>query len=260
MNSDELNTIAWNKEVKRNNYWTRPVTKEAIEEARKGNLTLPFLVDKPMRKDWIDQLGNEVLLVGAGGGQQAPLLSAYGKKVTLVDISEMQLKQDEFVKKRDNLTFDIIQGSMSERLNFNANSFDSVVNPVSINFIKNPKYFYEEVKRVLKPNGIFITAFANPALYMFSPKALEKGKQIGGKTLGGQGTLAYDSLVANAGHFSVGKYITTVYTPFAQILDANGVSHEGVGCIPDIPVEFDKAQFDLGHDLRLAAAFDYINQ
>ena len=176
MNSDELNTIAWNKEVKRNNYWTRPVTKEAIEEARKGNLTLPFLVDKPMRKDSIDQLGNEVLLVGAGGGQQAPLLSAYGKKVTLVDISEMQLKQDEFVKKRDNLTFDIIQGSMSERLNFNANSFDSVVNPVSINFIKNPKYFYEEVKRVLKPNGIFITAFANPALYMFSPKALEKGK------------------------------------------------------------------------------------
>lgn len=91
-------------------------------------------------------------------------------------------------------------------------------------------------------------------------KALEKGKQIGGKTLGGQGTLAYDSLVANAGQFSVGKYITTVYTPFAQILDANGVSHEGVGCIPDIPVEFDKAQFDLGHDLRLAAAFDYINQ
>lgn len=91
-------------------------------------------------------------------------------------------------------------------------------------------------------------------------KALEKGKQIGGKTLGGQGTLTYDSLVANAGQFSVGKYITTVYTPFAQILDANGVSHEGVGCIPDIPVEFDKAQFDLGHDLRLAAAFDYINQ
>lgn len=90
-------------------------------------------------------------------------------------------------------------------------------------------------------------------------KALEKGKQIGGKTLGGQGTLAYDSLVANAGQFSVGKYITTVYTPFAQILDANGISHEGIGLIPDIPVEFDKSSFENGNDLRLAAAFDYIN-
>lgn len=91
-------------------------------------------------------------------------------------------------------------------------------------------------------------------------KALEKGKQIGGKTLGGQGTLAYDSLVANAGQFSVGKYITTVYTPFAQILDANGVSHEGVGCIPDIPVDFDLGSFNAGNDLRLYKAFEYIRE
>lgn len=91
-------------------------------------------------------------------------------------------------------------------------------------------------------------------------KALEKGKQIGGKTLGGQGTLAYDSLVANAGQFSVGKYITTVYTPFAQILDANGVSHEGVGCIPDISVDFDLGSFNAGNDLRLYKAFEYIRE
>lgn len=91
-------------------------------------------------------------------------------------------------------------------------------------------------------------------------KALEKGKQIGGKTLGGQGTLAYDSLVANAGQFSVGGYIKTVYTPFAQILDANGVSHEGVGCIPDIPVDFNLGSFNAGNDLRLYKAFEYIRE
>ena len=91
-------------------------------------------------------------------------------------------------------------------------------------------------------------------------KAFDKGKQVGGKTLGGQGTLAYDSLVVNAGQFSIGNYIKSVYTPFAQVLDANGVSHEGIGCIPDINVAFNLEKFKNGIDERLEASFNYIKE
>ncbi|MDD7255057.1 class I SAM-dependent methyltransferase [Bullifex porci] len=175
-NNEELNKAAWNSEVIKHNYWTKAVSQEQIEKAKNKDLTLPFLITKPMKQEWINELGNKLLLAAAGGGQQAPLLSAYGKDVTLIDISDLQLKQDKYVKQRDKLSFKIIQGSISESLPFEANSFDGVINPVSINFIKSPLPFYKEVHRVLKLGGAFITAFANPALYMFDVNKLEKGK------------------------------------------------------------------------------------
>lgn len=176
LKNEERNKRAWNQEVLNHNYWTKAVSEEQIQKAKNKELSLPFLIDKPMRQDWLDSLGNKLLLAASGGGQQAPLLSAYGKDVTLIDISDLQLKQDEYVKKRDNLDFKIIQGSISEALPFEDNFFDGVINPVSINFIKSPIIFYHEVYRVLKKGGIFITAFANPALYMFDVKKLEKGR------------------------------------------------------------------------------------
>ena len=176
LKNDVLNKNAWNKEVIKHNYWTKAVSEDEIQKARNKELSLPLLITKPMKQDWLDSLGNKLLLAASGGGQQAPLLSAYGKDVTLIDISDLQLKQDEYVKERDNLDYKIIQGSISEPLPFKDNSFDGVINPVSINFIKTPILFYHEVYRVLKKGGCFITAFANPALYMFDIKKLEKGK------------------------------------------------------------------------------------
>lgn len=167
-NNEELNKSAWNSEVIKHNYWTKAVSQEQIEKAKNKDLTLPFLITKSMKQEWVNELGNKLLLAAAGGGQQAPLLSAYGKDVTLIDISDLQLKQDEYVKQRDKLSFKIMQGSISDPLPFEANSFDGVINPVSINFIKSPLPFYKEVHRVLKIGGAFITAFANPALYILS--------------------------------------------------------------------------------------------
>ena len=95
---------------------------------------------------------------------------------------------------------------------------------------------------------------------VFLVKTLEKGGQVGGKTLGGTGTLSGDMLTANSGTFSVGDYITSVYTPYGNIRDVNHVSYEGIGLKPDAgyEVKFNLTSFEGGKDARLEKAFEWI--
>lgn len=176
MNTDELNSAAWDEEVRRGSWWSREVSMEETERARQGILELPFLPDRALPAKWLEMTGNKVLLLGSGGGQQGPLLSAYGKDVTVMDISAEQLKKDEDAARRDSLDLKTVRASMSDPFPFSSGEFDTCINPVSVNFIKDPLPMYAEVRRVLKSGGTFMTAFANPALYMFDVKGLERGK------------------------------------------------------------------------------------
>lgn len=111
-----------------------------------------------------------------------------------------------------------------------------------------------------KPFAVITNCFSvsNAEMTVFLAKSMPKGCQIGSTTFGGQGTLGSSFLELNAGQFTVGKYISQVYTPFAQIVDINGVSHEGKGCIPDIKVDFNLEDFQNGIDNRLQEAFDWV--
>ncbi|MGN0906811.1 MAG: class I SAM-dependent methyltransferase [Bullifex sp.] len=176
MDTDTANSAAWDEEVRRGSWWSREVTAEETSLAEKGKLSLPFLPDKALPETWLEKIGEKVLLLASGGGQQGPLLSAYGKNVTVMDISAEQLKHDEEVAMRDGLSLKTVRSSMAKPFPFADEAFDTCINPVSVNFIKDPLFMYREVRRVLKKGGYFMTAFANPALYMFDVKGLEKGK------------------------------------------------------------------------------------
>ena len=54
-------------------------------------------------------------------------------------------------------------------------SFDMVFNPLSIAFIPDVLPVYREVARVLKPGGIFLTAFTKPVYNLFDIMLVEKG-------------------------------------------------------------------------------------
>ncbi|MCY8527410.1 SAM-dependent methyltransferase, partial [Bacillus atrophaeus] len=56
--------------------------------------------------------GLKVLCLAAGGGQQGPILAAAGADVTILDNSEKQLQQDQYVAERDGLTLHTVKGSM----------------------------------------------------------------------------------------------------------------------------------------------------
>ena len=101
---------------------------------------------------------------------------------------------------------------------------------------------------------------SNGEITVLMVNSLPNGGQTGGVTIGANGTLAGDILTYNSGKFSVGKYITSVYTPYGNIRDTNHVSYEGKGLTPDKGYEenFNFDAFFEGKDPRLVKAFEWI--
>lgn len=102
---------------------------------------------------------------------------------------------------------------------------------------------------------------SNGEMTVFMVKALANGGQVGGRTKGANGTLEGNILSTNSGQFSIGNYITSVYTPYGNIRDTAHVSYEGKGLTPDegYEKEFNYLEFLQGTDARLMKAFEWIN-
>lgn len=174
----DINRIAWNEEVKRGNYWSRIAKPEEIESARNGNPEIMITPDSFIPFSWIEGTkGKKILLLAGSGGQQTPIMSAYGADVTTVDQSDGQLGQDTIALERYGLKAELIQADIRQT-GLLSQSFDYVINPVSLNFIENLTPAYEEVYRVLKPNGLFLFGIANPILYTFDEKCQERKLKI----------------------------------------------------------------------------------
>lgn len=103
-------------------------------------------------------------------------------------------------------------------------------------------------------------SISNAEMTALLAKSFPKGTSIGNTTYGAEGTLMGDNTntTANAGEFSVGSYISTVYTPYSQTSALDGTIYEGKGVPPTTPVSFDKTEFESGTDARLNAAFQYV--
>ncbi len=173
------NREAWDKEVDDKNEWTVPVDHETIEKARKGEFSvlLTPLISVPM--SWFGDIkGKKVLCLASGGGQQAPIFAAAGAIVTLLDNSPKQLKQDEFVAKRENLEIEIIQGDMRDLSVFADNTFDLIFHAVSNCFIDDVNKVWKEAYRVLKKNGRLLSGFCNPVQYIYDFDAWDKNKEM----------------------------------------------------------------------------------
>src|SRR5690606_21525134 len=110
------NSIAWDKKVEDGGNYTRPVSSETIEKSRAGDFEIGVTAGRMVPRHWFPKIlsGLKVLCLASGGGQQGPVLAAAGADVTVVDLSLKQLEQDQYVAKRDGLTLQTIQGSMSD--------------------------------------------------------------------------------------------------------------------------------------------------
>lgn len=174
----KVNERYWNQWSKEAGPWSRKYSKEKLEKAKRGQVEIPITTEKLIPKSWLPQdwKGLDVLGLAAGGGQQVPVLAAAGAKVTSFDFSEEQLKRDLEVCKEEGLQIKTERGDMEDLSAFADESFDFVINPVSACYTKNVRKVYEEVYRVLRPAGSFITAFNNPIVYSFDLKAYHKGE------------------------------------------------------------------------------------
>jgi ubiquinone/menaquinone biosynthesis C-methylase UbiE len=177
MDTTQQNSYAWDKKVEEGSRYTQAVSSEIIEKSKTGEWEITITTEKSVPRNWFPKslVGLKILCLASGGGQQAPVLAAAGADVTVTDISIKQLEQDEKVAKRDGLTLKTVQGDMSDLSDFEDESFDIVVNPVSNLFVKDVHPVWNEVSRVLKNKGILISGFTNPLLWIFDDNQERKG-------------------------------------------------------------------------------------
>lgn len=178
MDIELINSLAWDEEVLRNNWWTKIVEEKEIEKAKNGEPQIRLTTSKIIPQEWLEKMkGKKVLALASGGGQQVPLLAAYGSHVTSLDISEKQIEQDRIALKKYSLTAETVVASMLS-LPFENESFDVVFNPISLNFVEDLKRAYCEMSRVLKSSGTLMIGIANPVLYLFDEKKQDRKLKV----------------------------------------------------------------------------------
>ena len=177
MNIREHNRRAWDAEVERGNEWTVAVSRERIEAARQGRWSIRLSEQKPAPREWFPEelRGLEVLCLASGGGQQAPILSAMGARVTVLDNSPGQLAQDRAVAEREGLDLVTVEGDMADLSAFADESFDLIYHPVSNLFVPDVRPVWREAFRVLRRGGAMLAGFLNPAFFIFDQELAERG-------------------------------------------------------------------------------------
>ncbi|UFT99606.1 class I SAM-dependent methyltransferase [Radiobacillus kanasensis] len=177
MDTVKHNQAAWDKKVNDGAVYTKPVSGEEVAKSKQGNWSINLTPTKTVPQNWFPNSlkGLKVLCLASGGGQQGPVLAAAGADVTVVDISQKQLDQDELVAKRDGLSLQTIQGSMSNLHFFEDGTFDMVIHPVANLFVEDVKPVWQEAARVLKENGSLLSGFANPLLFIFDDEQEMRG-------------------------------------------------------------------------------------
>ena len=168
MNPFSHNRLAWNQQVAQGNPWTIPVDEATIAAAKQGHWKLLLTPLKYVPRAWFGAIeGAKVLALASGGGQQGPILAAAGAQVTVFDASPAQLARDREVALREGLDISIIEGDMADLSVFEDETFDLVFNPCSTMFVPYVRPIWQEVSRVLKPQGTLLAGVANPLLYLF---------------------------------------------------------------------------------------------
>lgn len=170
MSSTIHNQQAWDAMARQGHRFCRPATPD--------ELAAPLTTVDPA--GWLggDIRGWRVLCLAAGGGRQGPLYAAAGGQVTVVDLSGQQLAIDREVAHRHDLTLQTVQTPMNQLSMFDAAQFDLVVHPVSTCYVSQPQAVFDEVARVTRPGGIYISQHKSPQNMQASLQPNRQGQYV----------------------------------------------------------------------------------
>lgn len=109
--------------------------------------------------------GKNILCLASGGGQQSIAFAQLGGNVTVVDFSEEQLEKDRLVAQKYDQEIRVVKSDMRDLTFGKDEEFDVVYQPYSINYIPSIEKVFDEVSRILKPNGLYDLMFHNPYVH-----------------------------------------------------------------------------------------------
>ena len=119
-----------------------------------------------------------MLCLGAGGGKQGPIYAAAGAAVTVVDISGAMLELDRQVAAERQIDMRIIETSMDDLSMFNLSEFDLVIHPVSTCYLPNIEPVYQQVAKVLRAGGLYISQHKTPGSLQASQEVSQNGYEL----------------------------------------------------------------------------------
>ena len=95
--------------------------------------------------------------------------------LTYKAVTGIGLNQEELIRNSQLSNYRLQDLNINTALRFKSNSFDIVICTASIEYLIHPHAIFDEVSRVLRPNGYFIITFSNR---WFSNKAIKIWKEL----------------------------------------------------------------------------------
>ncbi len=152
----DINRRAWDRRARDGKRFTKPVDPHALVDPLKRVDGLGWLSPPD------DVAGKRLLALAAGGGKHAALYAAAGAKVTVVDISDAMLDLDRKVAAERGLDITPLRASMDDLSALGDAIFDVVIHPVSTCYLPETRPVYDEVARVTKAGGVYISQHKQP--------------------------------------------------------------------------------------------------
>ena len=145
------------------NYWDKVYWEKHLKEDNLENIEELWI--RKYENIFMAKEYKKVLDLGCGIGQYTKYFLENNFEVVATDISEKALN---YLKKEYPNVKTILQ-DMTEKFKFDDNEFDIVFANLSIHFFseKDTQKLIKEIKRILKPNGLFIGSVNSTRAYEF---------------------------------------------------------------------------------------------
>ena len=173
------NREAWDRQAAAGRRWSVPVDTATVKAARRGEWSVILTPTLEVPRDWFPpDMAGDLLGLASAGGQQGPVLAAAGARVTILDNSPGQLDKDRQVGEREGLVLRLEQGNMADLGVFADESFDVIFHPIANCFVPEVRPVWRECYRVLRPGGVLLAGFCNPAPYVFDWERAENDRVL----------------------------------------------------------------------------------
>jgi len=109
-----------------------------------------------------DVAGRDVLEIACGGGQSAVHLAERGARVTGVDFSSEQLTHARAFTQSRKVQVRFIESNVEDLSMLADSSFDIAFSAYALGFVEDIHGTFGEIRRVLRPGGLFAFSWASP--------------------------------------------------------------------------------------------------
>ena len=106
--------------------------------------------------------GKRVVEIGCGGGQNSIALAKWGATCAGVDPSPAQLAHARRLALENGVEVQFIVGVAEDLSAFPDSSFDIALSSYAFDYVTDLRRAYDEVRRVLKPGGLFVFCLSHP--------------------------------------------------------------------------------------------------